>query len=151
MGVSAATSVAGGFMKAQQYRMQAQGMERQARSEEQTGAYNSQRLADSNTRRLDQMRAQYLSSGIALEGSPDEIIQDSATQASLDEQAIRYDANVRADNQRFQARLAKANAGNAILGGFLDAAGSVASGYAGFQDKQDQRTMLRNPYLGFAQ
>lgn len=151
VGISAATSVAGGFMQAQQYRMQAQGMERQAKSEEATGAYNSQRLADSNNRRLDEMRAGYLSSGIALEGAPNEVIQDSATQASLDEQAIRYDANVRADNQRFQARLARANAGNAILGGFLNAAGTVAGGYANWQDKQDQRTLLRNPYVGFAQ
>jgi hypothetical protein len=88
-----------------------------------------------------------LSAGISLEGSPGDVIADSATQASLDEQAIKYGARVQAGNLRFEARQARSNSGSAMFGAVLGAAGSVLGGMNDYNDFQQRRTMITNPYL----
>ncbi|MGB3390081.1 MAG: hypothetical protein WBA88_19095, partial [Pseudaminobacter sp.] len=114
--------------------------------EQQRGAYERARTMDSNTRQLDRMRGQFLSSGIALEGSAQDVIDDSASEASLDEQAIRYGAQVRSDNLMFESKMARMNAGSAMIGGALGALSSVVGGLSQQADQNSQRTMIRNPY-----
>jgi hypothetical protein len=127
-------------------RTQGAAADRQAIMEGQRGAYEEQRTREQNDRKLAGMRGSYLSSGIALEGSPAAVIADSATQASLDEQAIKYGARVKAGNLQFEARQARSNAGSAMIGSFIGAAGSALGGFSDYQDFQSRKTFITNPY-----
>jgi hypothetical protein len=115
--------------------------------ERQKGAYEAARQNDRSTRQIANMRGQYLSSGIGLSGSAADVISDSATQASLDEQAVKYSAQVQSDNYTFESKLARQNASNAMTGGFIGAAGSLVNGLAQQMNINANRTMVTNPYL----
>jgi len=147
--IGAAGSIAGGAMQAQGYRAQAAYQQRQSVMELQRGNYEAARLTDQNNRRLADMRGQYLSMGIGLDGSPLDVIQDSASEASLDEQAVRYGAKVRSDNLAFESKMSRMNAGNAMVGGVLGGIGEMVGGFAQQRAQNQQRTMIRNPYLAY--
>jgi hypothetical protein len=144
--VAAGGQLFNGMQQQQAYQQQAAFSERQATMEGQRGAYESARTREQNDRKLAAMRGSYLSSGIALEGSPSEVIADSADQASLDEQAIRYGARVRAGNLQFEARQARSNAGTAMMGAVLGAVGTTLGGVSDYRDFQSRRTFITNPY-----
>lgn len=130
-------------------RAQADALNRQAQMEQQAGAYERNRRARANTQALDRMRGQYLSSGIDLGGSVADVIADSATEASLDEQAILYGTQVRADNYRFEASMARQAGRNAIIGGALGMAGDVLGGFMQQRNNNQRRTMISNPYAAY--
>ena len=138
-----------GASQASAYRTQAAIAERQARVEQQQGNYEATRSRQSADRRLAGIRGQYLSSGFALSGSTLGILEDSAREASLDEQAIRYGAQMRADNARFEASQARSNAGSAMVGGALGAITPFIGAVS--QQRQQNRlaTMIRNPYVSY--
>lgn len=147
--VSMVGTLASASAQAASYRAQARYADRQAIMSQQKGAYDASQLARQHDRRLGEMRSQYLSSGIALEGSATDVLTDSATQASLDEQAVKYSAQVQSDNYRFQSSLARQNARNAMTGGYL---GALATGINAFTQTASmgaQRTMISNPYQRF--
>jgi hypothetical protein len=144
--IGAVGSIASASAQAASYKAQSQYAARQAVMEQQKGAYESARLNDQTTRQLATMRGQYLSSGIALQGSPGDVIADSAVEASLDEQAVKYGAKVRSDNLTFESQLAKMNAGNAMVGGVFGAMGSLVNGLSNMSQQNQQRTVTRNPY-----
>jgi len=147
--ISAVGTIASASAQSQSYKAQAQFQERQAMMEQQKGAYEGARLRDRNDRQLASMRGQYLSSGIALSGSAVDVLQDSATEASLDEQAVRYGAQVRADNLNWSAKMSRMNASNAMTGGVIGALGSVVNGMSQQADQNNQRTIIRNGYLAY--
>src|SRR6185437_6911850 len=126
--IGAVGTLASASAQSQSYKAQAQFQNRQAAMEQQKGAFEGASLKDQNDRQLATMRGQYLSSGIALDGSAAEVLQDSASEASLDEQAVRYGAQVRADNLNWSAKLSRMNASNAMTGGVLGALGTMVSG-----------------------
>ncbi len=129
------------------YKAQAAYADRQAEMASQKGAFDATQQARQNDRQLASMRGQYLSSGIALSGSALDTLEDSATQASLDEQAIRYGAQVQSDNYRFQSGLARSNASSAMTGGFLGALSTGVNTLSGMNTASAQRTMITNPYV----
>lgn len=148
--ISAAGSVISGASQAAQYRAQARQAEINARVQQEQGAYEAGRASRNADRQLANMRGQYLSSGFALSGAPTDVLVDSATEASLDEQAIKYNAQLKANNSIFEARMAKSNAGSAIMGAAIGAISPFIS--AGSQQRQtnQMRTMIQNPYvMGF--
>lgn len=147
--VAAGGQIIGGMQQSASYRAQGEFADRQVVLEGQRGAYEAKRTREQNTRRLADMRGGYLSSGIALEGSPSDVIADSATQASLDEQAIRYGAQIRSGNLRYEGQMARMNATNAMVGAAIGAVGTGLSGAASYRDYQDRRTYLTNPYLAY--
>lgn len=147
--VAAGGQLYSGMQPASAYRTQAAAADRQAGMELERGNYEASRAREQSDRQLAGMRGAYLSSGVSLEGSPSEVIADSATQASLDEQAIRYGARVQAGNLQFEARQARANAGSAMIGSFIGAAGTALGGFQQYNDYQQRRTMLSNPYLTY--
>lgn len=108
------------------------------------GNYDANLQSRSSDRQLASMRGQYLSSGIALSGSAIDVLQDSATEASLDEQAIRYGAQVQSDNYRFQSGLARSNAKSAMTGGYM---GALATGVNAFSSVNQPRTVISNPFV----
>lgn len=147
LGVGAASSVAGGVIQYQGSKAQEEYQKRAAMMAEQKAALDERLLRRRHDQQLAQMRGQYLSGGLALEGSVSDVLLDSATNASLDEQAVRYGGQVEADNLRFGAAISKANAGSAMFGGVM---GALATGINTFTDarrQQQNRTMITNPYV----
>jgi len=147
--VSAVGALASASAQSASYKAQAKYQDRQAALEEQQGAYEASRQKTANDQQIADMRGQYLQSGIALEGSPADVIQSSTTQASLDEQSIKYGAKIRADNARFSANLARSNASSAQMGGYFSAAGAMIGGINNQIQQNAQKTMIRNPYANF--
>lgn len=145
-GISAYGAYSSGQAQAQSYETQGKYAQRNAVMEQQKGAYEAARLTDSNDRQLAGMRSQYLSSGIALDGSAVDVLSDSATEASLDEQAIKFGAKVRSDNLMFEFKLARSNGKSAKAGGVLGALGAVVGGLAQTANNMQQRTMISNLY-----
>lgn len=62
---------------------------------------------------LSRQRAGYLSSGIALSGTPASVIEESAAEGAMDVAMIRYNAGRSAANTRYSARVSDQNASNA--------------------------------------
>lgn len=149
--IGAATSIAGTMASAsaqsQSYKTQAAYADRQAVMTDQKGAYEGTRLSNQNDRKLADMRGQYLSSGIALEGSASDVLLDSATEASLDEQAVKYGTQVQKDNLKFEAGLARMNAKNAMTGGILGALATGVNAFTSISQNNQQRSMITNPYV----
>jgi hypothetical protein len=143
---SAASSVASGVAGAQQANYQAKIADRQARLEAEKGSYEHARQKASNDRQLAAMRGSYLSSGIALEGSAADVIESSATEASLDEQAILYGSKIRSDNLKFEANIARMNARTSMFGAAMGAISPFINLASTRQAQSSQRTMIRNPY-----
>lgn len=149
--IGGVTSAAGQLYSASaqsaSYKAQAEYADRQAEMSLQKGNYDANQQARQNTRQLAGMRADYLNSGIALSGSASDVLQDSATQASLDEQAIRYGSQVQSDNYRFQAGLARSNASSAMTGGYMGALATGVNTFTSVNTANANRTMITNPYV----
>lgn len=92
---------------------QAKMQERQALIERTTGAYKAERQAEKIKQIEGNQRANYAASGLALTGSPQDIIEDSATQGALDIAAIRWNSRLNADNLNYSAKVSRMNASNA--------------------------------------
>ncbi len=145
--VNAAGSLYGGFQQGAAYEEQARFAERQAMLEGQAGAYERERLRTRNTRALAGMQQQYSSAGIdATSGSAREVIEDSAREAALDEEAVLFGAKLRADNQRFEARLARSNAQSARVGGVLGGFSDLLGGFTRAATHRPARTLLTNAF-----
>jgi hypothetical protein len=143
---SAASSVAGGVMGMQQANAQSKIANRQADAEAARGSYEHARQKAANDRQLAAMRGNYLSSGIALEGSAADAIESSAVEASLDEQAILYGAQARSDNLRYEAKMAKASGQSAMVGGIMGGITPFINLQSQRKTQNQQMTMIRNPY-----
>lgn len=137
-GLSAIGTVASASAQSQGLKAQAAFNERQAMMEEQRTAYEVQRERENAQRLMARQRAGYLSSGLALEGTPTAVIADTASEAALDIAAIQYGGQVRGSNLRTQAQIDRANASAARTAGFIGAGSSLLSGIA--------KTRLSNPY-----
>lgn len=84
--------------------------DRQAELEAETGEYEAARLREVITRALGGQRAAYAANGIALTGSAAEIIHQTAMEGALDVEAIRWNSQLRQDNQKYEGRINRANA-----------------------------------------
>lgn len=160
--MSAAGTIASAAAANANAQAQAEQTERQAMLEERAGAYEKDRLEDQNTRALDRMRSSYLSSGIGLTDSAADVIADSATEASLDEQAVAFSTTARVDTMNAEARATRASGKNAMIAGIIGAGTSLYKGMSGSQQtstsqagalrresrlNQSNLAMINNPYL----
>lgn len=91
-------------------RAQGDAQRRQAAIIQTTGAYKAQRKQEEVDRVLGQQRAAYAGSGVALSGTPQDVIDDSATEGALDVAAIRWNSNMEATSQRHNADVSYASA-----------------------------------------
>ena len=78
-----------------------------------------------NVRRLGSIRANVAGSGLSLEGSALDILEESATEAELQRQNIIYEGEVRATGQQGQAALSRAEGRTARTTGYLRAGSSL--------------------------
>lgn len=109
---------------------QAAAQRRQAGLTQTTGAYRAQRKQEEVDRVLGQNRAAYAASGVALSGSPETVIADSAAEGALDVAAIRWNSGGEADSLRTSARTSDQNAKNARGAGTLAFLAPVIGGVA---------------------
>jgi hypothetical protein len=126
-------------MKAQaaNHQMQAQMQERQAEIERAAGDYEAARTQDTVKRTLGSQRAGFLANGLSLQGSADDVIDDTAREGALDIAAVQWNSKLKVDNQKYAAKVSRANADSAksavgiaflspVLGGVARFAGSFS-------------------------
>ncbi len=81
----------------------------------------TRRARQLQTRRISSRRVRALASGIAIEGSPAEVIVRDIGDSELDIRARRFDSEVRARNEEARASLASSRASSQIVGGAFGA------------------------------
>ena len=124
-GVSAYSQIYQGRAAAAGLEAQAKFNERQAAIERQAGAFEADRARDRARRLQGSQVANFAASGVQIDGSPGNIIDDSAAEAELDVQSILYGAERRSENEIFRSNLNRTNAQ-------LERAGSTIGAIAPF-------------------
>jgi hypothetical protein len=95
------------------------------------GQYSAMRQGMQATQRLGAMRAAYGANGVSSNsGSVIDALQQSATNAEMDNQNIIRGANVKAINYENQAALEKTEGEQAVASSYLSAFGAAAGGGA---------------------
>lgn len=85
-------------------------------------------------------RAAYGAAGVDLEGSPLDILEQSALQAELDAQTIRWKGEVGAGGYEGEAGLNRARASSAMTSGYMGAGSAILMGGVQLYDRIDTRT-----------
>jgi hypothetical protein len=94
----------------------------------QGAAVEEQRLRMQQRKQLGQMRANYGASGVTVDGSIEDVLADSATNAEWDALLVRHGGETQARGYRNEASLYGAQAKNASAAGYLAAAGALGQG-----------------------
>lgn len=115
------TAAEGGRLQNQAYQAQAKSVET-ASAFEQLQERRKQELAAANA------RAQVGASGVALEGSPTEVLVANAGQGELDIQAIQFGSKVKSNQLLTQGKIAEWSGGKAKSASEIAAAGTLMSG-----------------------
>lgn len=105
---------------------------------EQNAAADERKQRRVASREMASSRARIGAAGVALEGSPLEVLEDQALEAELDALNIRYGGRLQASNFRSQAQLDRSRARNARTHGFISAGTSLLNGAAKFGEKTPQ-------------
>lgn len=74
---------------------------------------------------LAHIRGQYANAGVTLEGSPMDVLQDSAASAELDNMLITYGGQLKARGYNQQADIYGMEAKNAMTAGYINAASGM--------------------------
>lgn len=142
-GLSALGAAASAARQAAELRADAAEARRRALFERRRGSAEEARLRDKAARERAALRARYLADGLALEGSPVDVLADLAAERSLDEQAVRFDAEMRAGTADFAARRA---AERARYAGFSGVIGALSPVIGRLGRATPGRTAIRSPY-----
>lgn len=79
-------------------------------------------------KQLGDIRASYAASGVTMEGSPEDVMRESAANLETDALKIRREGNLRAEGYDDQSRLDRRAGENGLTSGYLSAAGALSSG-----------------------
>lgn len=96
----------------------------------QQGEADAARLRRQSVKTLGDMRAAFAANGISLEGSPLDVLGDSASQFELDIQNATYNAELRALGYQNESTLSRSRADSAMTAGYLNATGTILGGAA---------------------
>lgn len=96
--------------EAENLKAQGAAQRRQAAITTTTGAYQATRKQEEVDRALGQNRAAYSGSGVALSGTPADVLAENATEGALDVAAIRWNSGMEADTQRYNASVSDVSA-----------------------------------------
>lgn len=111
-----------------------------ALAESKTAAVNE---ATNQTRAVQRQKLAYLSSGVALEGSPLIVLEDTRKAGQQQVDAILSRGSAQYELGMRQAEITKNKGRAALLGGILQGAASAGKGYQSYQN-----TTLKNPNTG---
>jgi hypothetical protein len=106
--------------------------ENQAIGARQEAAAAADRQQRQSAKTIGTMQASYAASGVSTEGSPLEVLEESARNAELDRLTILWNGESRAQGYQNTAELERSRGKNAMASGYLSAAGSAMKGYAMF-------------------
>jgi hypothetical protein len=81
-----------------------------------------------NNRQMGSIRAAYGASGLQLDGSPLDVLEDTATEQAYDVAKIRYKGRMQAAGYSEQAALSKLEAKSAKTAGYIGAASAIIGG-----------------------
>lgn len=104
--------------------------ENQAIGARQEAAAAADRQHRQSAKTIGSMQATYAASGVGLEGSPLEVLEESARNAELDRLTILWNGEGRAQGYQNTAELERSRGKNAMASGYLSAAGSAMKGFA---------------------
>lgn len=128
--VSAFGQISQGNTAAEMGKLQNQAYQQQAKSVETASAFEQlqtrrkQELAEGNA------RAQVGASGVAVEGSPTEVLTANAGQGELDIQAIMFGSKVKSNQLLTQGNIAEYSGGKAQQAGYIAGASTLLTGTA---------------------
>ena len=114
--VSAAGTIANAAQGAAAERARARIARNNALTERRMAGFEAQRERDRLRRRISARRARALASGVAIAGSPVEVILEEAGQAEVAIAGNTFKREARARNFRAQANVRRSNAGAALSG-----------------------------------
>jgi hypothetical protein len=127
-----AVSAGGALMQGKQAQamaeMQAQVYKRQALQESQASAYERDRERHRQELAQSAARAQAGASGVALTGSPAEVLSANARQGELDVQAMRYGTQLRSNALNTQAGISQFSGKQARQASYIAGASTLLSG-----------------------
>lgn len=130
--IATVVSVAGSLMQASQQKKAADYNAQMAQQQSVAAQQQAAAQADTQRRRaqrqIGSMEASYAASGLSLEGSPLEVLEQSARDAELDRQNILYGGSLRSTGYQNTASLESAKGQNAMTSGFLRAGSTLLSG-----------------------
>lgn len=129
--VSAVGSLAVGQANANAANAQAAMYERQAQAERAQAQFNSERQREKGIKMLATQRAGFLGNGVALSGSALDVLLDTTRENELDVSAIKYNAEIKAQNFEMQADSYKAKASAARMAGLFGAISPIIRGAGG--------------------
>lgn len=132
--VSAAGSIIQGSQQAQMAEMQAKAYEQQAQADSQASAYEAEREKHRQELAAAASRAQIGASGVAISGSPTEVLLANAGQAELDISAIKYGSQLRQNQLQTQASISRFSGKQAKVAGFINAGSNLVDGISNLYD-----------------
>lgn len=126
-GVSALASIYGGFQEKKAYKEQAALQRDQAVLAVQEAEEEAARREEERDRLMARQRVSFLANGVKLNGSPLAVLDDTAYQYNKEIKAIRRRGVAESNFMRREARILEDKGRAAVLRGFTQAAGTVAS------------------------
>lgn len=129
-GMSAVSAISGASQQKSAAKYNQKVAENQAISARQEAAANADMQRRKSAKTIGSMQAAYGASGVTSEGSPIEVLEESARNAELDRLSILWSGETRAMGYEATAKLEKNRASNAMASGLLSAAGSAVKGFA---------------------
>lgn len=128
--ISAVSAISGGMAARDSAKYNAQVAENNAIASRQQAAANAEQQQRQARLQIGQMEANYSASGVSLEGSPLEILEQSARNSEMDRLNIIYGGELRASGYGNEASLNRSRASNAMTTGYLKAGSALMSGAA---------------------
>lgn len=130
--IGTAVSVVGAFSQGRQSsdaaKYNAKLAEQNAVTARQQGAAQQEQQRKMAEKKIGSMAAAYSASGVSYEGSPLDVLAESAGNAELDYQTIKYNTELRAMGYNNTASLERSKASNAMTSGYMNAASSMLKG-----------------------
>jgi len=124
-GLQAIGSIRQGNAQAASARYNANLADQNAQIALQQGAENARRQRIVNTKQLGAIRANVGASGVTLDGSPLDVLEESARAAELDALSIEHQGQLQAWGYQNSASLYRQNARQALTGGYMGAAAAL--------------------------
>jgi hypothetical protein len=153
-GMSAISAISQGNQQKAASKYNAKVAENQAIAARQQAGANAEMQRRSSEKKIGSMQAAYAASGVSMEGSALDILEESARNAEMDRQNILYGGELRAIGSEGTAMLEKSQGANAQTSGYLSAAGSLfkagasAYGSSGGDEKGSSSQAGRKDYYG---
>lgn len=144
--LSAVGSIAQGEGAAEMGRLQDQAYQQQADNEATASAFETMREKRKQELAAASARAQVGASGVAVSGSPSEVMIAQASEDQLDLDAIKYGSTLRQGQLRTQGKIARFSGKQQQVAGYIGAASNFVSGVSQLYDPRRAVKVGQNPF-----